>query len=198
MCSITLIFSSYISPNFSLFSIFFYFFFLKDLKFINFIYLIIVSIVLSLPMLYYIFVLDINFMTAGRTPGIEGNSVDFSFNLSNKFLIISTIFFFHLFPIIYVLTDYKKFIYLIKNNLIYILPTYLVLIYFFNYQTYFTGGGIFFQLSQILFDNNILFFLISFFTIVYLYYFASLNKINLSLILIIVFSNIQYTIYNYS
>ena len=135
-------------------------------------------------------------MTAGRTPGMEGSSVDFSFNLSNKFLIISTIFFFHLFPIIYILTDYKKFIHLIKNNIIYILPIYLILIYFFNYQTNFTGGGIFFQLSQILFDNNILFYFISFFTVLYLCYFASLNKINLSLILIIVFSNVQNTIYH--
>ena len=196
LCSITLIFSSYISPNFSLFSIFFYFFFFRDLKFINFSYLIIASVILSLPMLYYIFVLEVNFMTAGRTPGMEGSSVDFSFNLSNKFLIISTIFFFHLFPIIYILTDYKKFIHLIKNNIIYILPIYLILIYFFNYQTNFTGGGIFFQLSQILFDNNILFYFISFFTVLYLCYFASLNKINLSLILIIVFSNVQNTIYH--
>lgn len=196
LCSITLISSSYISPNFSIFAFFFYFFFFRELSLKNFIHLIIVSIILSLPMLYYIFVLDVNFMTAGSTPGVDGSNISFSFNLSDKILIISTIFFFHLFPIIYLLTDYKKFNFFFKKKIIFVLPIYLVLTYFFNYQMNFSGGGIFFQLSNILFNNNILFLCLSFYTFFYFYYFANLNKVNFILLMLIIISNVQNTIYH--
>ena len=60
LCSASIILSSYISPNFSLFSIFFYFIFLKELKLKNFLYLLLVNLIAALPMLYYVFVLDVN------------------------------------------------------------------------------------------------------------------------------------------
>tara|TARA_Y100000389_G_scaffold194377_1_gene224281 strand:+ start:555 stop:1862 length:1308 start_codon:yes stop_codon:yes gene_type:complete len=196
LSAFSLILSAYISPNFSLFAFFTYFFFFKHLRIGNFCSLLIFSAILSIPMFYYIFIMEVNFMTAGRTPGIDGNSIDLSLNFANKFLIISTIFLFHLLPIIYFLTDHKKFIYFMKNRFIYFLPIFIIFVYFFNYQSDFTGGGFFFQLSNLIFDNNNLFYLISFYSLFWLYYFASMSKENFLLIMIMIISNVQNTIYH--
>ena len=194
--ALSLILSSYISPNFSLFAIFFYLFFFKYLSYRSFILLFLLSAILSIPMLYYIFILDVNFMTAGRTPGIEQTSIAFSFNISNKILIISSILFFHLIPTIYFLTDSKQFLQFSKKKMINFIIFFAVVIYFFNYQISFTGGGFFYQLSIYMFNNNIFFYCITFYTLFYIYYISSLSKTNLILLGILIISNIQNTIYH--
>lgn len=192
----SLILAAYISPNFSLFSIFFYFFFFKNLSRRNFILLFLVSVILSIPMMYYIFILDVNFMMAGRTPGPEQSSTAFSFNISNKILIISSIIFFHLIPAIYFLTDNKQFLLFSKKKMINFIIFFAVFIYFFNYQISFTGGGFFYQLSIYMFNNNIFFYCIAFYTLFYIYYISSLSRTNLILLGILIISNIQNTIYH--
>ena len=106
--TISLIVSAYISPNFSLFYIFFIYYFFIRLKFKSFSLIVLFSFAASTPMIYYIYFLDINFITAGRTPGLEGVATSVNFNISNKVLIISSIIFFHLIPILYFLIDYKN------------------------------------------------------------------------------------------
>ena len=194
--ALSLILSSYISPNFSLFAIFLYLFFFKYLSYRSFILLFLLSAILSIPMLYYIFILDVNFMIAGRTPGIEQTSIAFSFNISNKILIISSILFFHLIPTIYFLTDSKQFLQFSKKRMINFIIFFAVVIYFFNYQISFTGGGFFYQLSIYMFNNNIFFYCITFYTLFYIYYISSLSKTNLILLGILIISNIQNTIYH--
>ena len=194
--ALSLILSSYISPNFSLFAIFFYLFFFKYLSYRSFILLFLLSAILSIPMLYYIFILDVNFMTAGRTPGIEQTSIAFSFNISNKILIISSILFFHLIPAIYFLTDSKQFLLFSKKKMINFTIFFGVFIYFFNYQISFTGGGFFYQLSIYMFNNNIFFYCIAFYTLFYIYYISSFSRTNLILLGILIISNIQNTIYH--
>ena len=194
--ALSLILSSYISPNFSLFAIFFYLFFFKYLSYRSFILLFLLSAILSIPMLYYIFILDVNFMIAGRTPGIEQTSIAFSFNISNKILIISSILFFHLIPAIYFLTDSKQFLLFSKKKMINFIIFFAVVIYFFNYQISFTGGGFFYQLSIYMFNNNIFFYCIAFYTLFYIYYISSLSRTNLILLGILIISNIQNTIYH--
>jgi len=194
--ALSLILSSYISPNFSLFAIFLYLFFFKYLSYRSFILLFLLSAILSIPMLYYIFILDVNFMIAGRTPGIEQTSIAFSFNISNKILIISSIIFFHLIPTIYFLTDSKQFLQFSKKKMINFIIFFAVVIYFFNYQISFTGGGFFYQLSIYMFNNNIFFYCITFYTLFYIYYISSLSKTNLILLGILIISNIQNTIYH--
>jgi len=194
--ALSLILSSYISPNFSLFAIFFYLFFFKYLSYRSFILLFLLSAILSIPMVYYIFILDVNFMTAGRTPGIEQTSIAFSFNISNKILIISSILFFHLIPAIYFLTDSKQFLLFSKKKMINFIIFFAVLIYFFNYQISFTGGGFFYQLSIYMFNNNIFFYCIAFYTLFYIYYISSLSRTNSILLGILIISNIQNTIYH--
>tara|TARA_B100000242_G_C43002548_1_gene465800 strand:+ start:42 stop:1298 length:1257 start_codon:yes stop_codon:yes gene_type:complete len=193
---ISIITSSYISPNFSLFYIYFIYYFFQNLKFKEFLFLVLFSFAASAPMIYYVFFLDINFITAGKTPALDEAAKSLSFNISNKILIISSIILFHLIPVLYFLLDYKKIILFLKSNIIFILISFSILAYFFNYQSSFTGGGVFFQLSQILFNNNLIFFIISFFSLSLIIYLSTLHKDNFIFILLLIMSNIQNTIYH--
>jgi hypothetical protein len=193
---ISLVVSSYISPNFSIFFPYFFFFFLKKIKFKELSFLIIFNFLASLPILYYIFILDVNFLAAGKTPNLNNESINFSFNLSNKLMIISSIIFFHLSPILIMNNFFKQFKNFLLKKMIILIPLVLCLIYFFNYQLSFTGGGIFFILSNLLFNNNYLFYIGSFFFISFLLYIASLNINNFFLLTLLIVSNIQNTIYH--
>ena len=194
---ISIIISSYISPNFSLFFIFFIYYFFQKLNLQEFLLLILFSFIASIPMIYYIFFLDINFITAGKTPlGSDSIATSLSFNISNKILIISSIILFHLIPVLYFLLDKKKIILFFKKKIILILISFSILAYFFNYQLAFTGGGFFFQLSQILFNNNLIFFIISFFSFFIIMYLSTLHKDNFILIFLLILSNLQNTIYH--
>ncbi len=193
---LALIISSYISPNFSIFFPYFFFFFLKRFKFFKLKLLICFNFLAALPFLYYIFILDINFLTAGQTPGINGRTVDFDFNFSNKLMLISSIIFFHLSTILAQGKFYKPFFEFLLNKSIILFLSILCLIYFFNYQLSYTGGGIFFALSNLLFDNNYLFFISSIFFIGFITYVGFLNLNNFSLLFILIISNIQNTIYH--
>ncbi len=193
---ISLIISSYISPNFSIFFPYFFFFFLKRFKFFKLKFLLLFNFLAALPFLYYIFILDINFLTAGQTPGLNGQTVDFDFNFSNKLMLISSIVFFHLSTILVQSKFYKPFFEFLLNKSIVLLLLIICLIYFFNYQLSYTGGGIFFILSNLLFDNNYLFFISSIFFIGFVIYVGFLNLNNFFLLSILVISNIQNTIYH--
>lgn len=195
-CIFALIISSYISPNFSVFSVFFYFVFFKNLNFKNFLYIIFFSIILSAPMIYYVFFLDINFIVAGHTPGDKNNILSLDFNIFNKVLLITSIYVFHLLPVIFLSVSKTDFLNFIKKYLILILIFWIIAIYFFDYKVNFTGGGVIFQISRILFENNFAFFVSSFFILAIIGYIVSLSKINFSLLVLSILSNIQNTIYH--
>ena len=194
--SISLVVSSYISPNFSVFFVYFFFFFLKKVKFRELSFLLIFNFLASLPILYYIFILDVNFLAAGKTPGLNNESINFSFNLSDKLMIISSIIFFHLSPIVIMDNFFNQFKSFLDKGFIIIVPLVVCLIYFFNYQLSYTGGGVFFILSNLLFDNNYLFYIGSFFFISFVLYIASLSLNNFFLLTLLIVSNIQNTIYH--
>ena len=149
--SISIVVSSYISPNFLLFAIYFYFFFLKEVRIKNLIPFIIFNLVIALPAFYYLFVLKIFFITAGQTIGLNGQRVGLTFNFADKIMIISSIIFFHLLPILMSMNFHQKLFNYLKKDFLKIFLILLILIYFFNYHIDFTGGGFFFQLSHILF-----------------------------------------------
>ena len=192
----SLVVSSYISPNFSVFFPYFFFFFLKKVKFKELSFLIIFNFLASLPILYYIFILDVNFLTAGETPYLNNESINFSFNLSNKLMIISSIIFFHLSPILLMDNFYDQFKNFLLKKFIILIPLLICLIYFFNYQLSYTGGGVFFILSNLLLDNNYLFYIGSFFFIGFVLYISSFSLNNFSLLTLLIVSNIQNTIYH--
>ena len=194
-CIISLILSSYISPNFSLFIIFYYFYFLKKTSFKNILYSLFFCAVCSIPALFYLFILDINFLIS-NTPAKAAGASALDFNLSNKIMIISTIIFFQLIPFIFNKIFYNEIFNFIKNNFIILILFFLINFYFFDYKIAFTGGGIFFQLSDFIFQNNILFFIFSFISISVIFYFGKQDISNIIFFLLLIMSNIQNTIYH--
>ena len=194
-----LIISSYISPNFSVFFPYFFFSFLKKFNFYKLSLLLIFNFFLALPVFYYVFILDVDFLKAVTTTdpllGINEDA-KFIFNFSDKIMIISSIIFFHLSPIIILNNFYNPFLKFLFNKSIVIFLLLACLIYFFNYQLNYTGGGVFFILSNVLFDNSYLFFILSFLSVGFTMYIASLNFNNFFLISLLIISNIQNTIYH--
>ena len=188
--------ASYISPNFAVFFIFYFYNFFTYYKFsIKIFVILFINIICSLPAYYYLFTMKVFFLSK---PAIGG--VDFlaRINVSNKILIISSIILFYFIPFLMNRDLVSQYF---RNNVIYkkILASSIltiIFIYFFSYEPSFTGGGAFFQLSNMIFDNNILFFIICFLSI---FLFISLWNIdfNNKLILIcLIISTPQLTIYH--
>ena len=194
---ITLAISAYVSPNFSVFSIFFmirfifyYSFFSKQI-----LYLIIINLFLAFPAFYYIFVLDINFLLQSAAIGIDGNETKIFNNLFNDILITFSIIFFYLTPFIFLKIIKINNIFNIKNISISLI-IFLICILNFDYNYSFSGGGIFFKLSNYIFNNNYLFYFISFFAILIICSLISENYINILIFTLIILNNPQYTIYH--
>ena len=191
-----LIISSYISPNFSLFIIYFFYYYYKKINIVKITILSLFCILFALPAIYYIFVLDINFLTAG-TPGYGvGQSISLSFNFSNKILIISSIILFHLTPFLINKEFIVDFINWTKKNLIFVIFFFIINLIFFDYLMRFTGGGFFFQISDYLIKNNSIFYFFSFMSLLLLGYFSRNNLNNLIIFSLLILSNIQNTIYH--
>jgi len=106
-----------------------------------------------------------------------------------------TIILFYLMPFIIVnLIKIKKLIN--YSILLFSAITVIISIKFFDYNLYYTGGGIILHLSQFIFKNNYIFFIISFISI-YLILLLFSNKIeNLIIITLLFLGNPQITIYH--
>ena len=182
--------SSYFSPNFFLFYFFFIYFFLKSLKFNEILIILIFSFFIALPAIYYVFILKIFFFL---TPVTENTQTVLSFNIANKIIIISSMFFFYYLPFLSVTN--KNFNFGAKNLLI-SLSIIGISIFFFNYKSSFTGGGIIFKASNILFKNNYLLYLFSFAGLILLLTMSNKNPRNLALILLLATQNPQLEIYH--
>jgi hypothetical protein len=189
--------SAYISPNFALFSIFYFYKFIIFFKLeINkLIPIILLNLILSVPAFYYIFALDINFLTTAAVLNVEGDTNIFFSNIFNKILIISSITLFYLFP--FLITRIISLNKTIKFNAIIIaLTIFLISMFYFNYTYQLTGGGIIFKFSNFFLNNNILFFIVCFVSILIITNLSNLKFQNFLLFLLILLSNPQITIYH--
>ena len=105
--------------------------------------------------------------------------------------------FFYLIPLIF---RQLKINILIKNfkfsHLFYSIIIFFCCFYFFNYSINFTGGGIFYKLSYLLFNNPYFFFIVSFLSILLILNILKFNLNNFLLIIILIVSNPQLTIYH--
>lgn len=160
--------AAYVRPIYCLFSIFFFY---KIFLFRGFgtqlILFSLFNIILSFPAIYYVFILDNFFFTYANNFFMDPTLVLYSTNI----LISSSIFLFYLLPFIITKID-KNTIGSIKidnKQVSFLLTSFLItifLIYNFNYSiTSLGGGGIFFKASQLIFNNNYLFYFISFFSL---------------------------------
>ena len=183
--------ASYFSPNFSLFAIFFLYYFLKYFNFTKYTYLIILlNLILSLPAVYYVFFLKIYFFLA---PVTEYSQKLIALNPANKILLISSIFLFHFIPFFFISINTI----LLKKNIFFIIvPLFLSSVYFFNYDYNFTGGGIFYKLSNIIFKNNYPFYFIALIGLILIFNLLYNNLNNFLLIIIIFLGNPQLEIYH--
>tara|TARA_Y100000389_G_C17443904_1_gene510397 strand:+ start:311 stop:1558 length:1248 start_codon:yes stop_codon:yes gene_type:complete len=188
--------SSYISPNFSVFSIYFLYFFIKKYKFFSkeLFYIIVYNILLSIPALYYLFILDINFLTKAAVISEKKNLTFFN-NITNQILIIPSIIFFYFLP--FTLTrvinfDFKNII----TKLIISFIIFAICLIYFDYKFGYTGGGIFFKASYSLFENNYLFYLISYISLFFLLILISDIFENYFIFFLLLFSNPQVSIYH--
>ena len=194
---ITLAISAYVSPNFSVFSIFFIirFIFHYSLFSKQILYLVIINLFLAFPAFYYIFVLDVNFLLQSAAIGIEVNEKKIFNNLFNDILITFSIIFFYLTPFIFLKIIKTSNIFNVKNILVSLI-IFLICVINFDYNYSFSGGGIFFKLSNYIFNNNYLFYFISFFSILIICSLISKNYINILIFTLIILNNPQYTIYH--
>ena len=133
----------------------------------------------------------------GETPGsISSETISISFNLSNKILLISSIIFFHFLPFLINRKFLENIIYGKKKNFLIALIFLVGNVIFFNYSINYTGGGVFFQTSNIVFNNNVFFYLVSFFSLLILIHFSDKDLSNLLIFFVLIISNIQNTIYH--
>ena len=189
--SIFLAIASYFSPNFCVFIIFFLFYFIKYFFNSKFIYILfVVNIILSFPAIYYVFFLKIYFFL---TPATNETNTFIIFNPANKILLISSIFLFHYLPIsFFIRKNFKE----LKNCFFIILPIFLCSVYYFNYSNNFTGGGVIFKASNIIFGNNYLLYSFSLFGLLLIYNLCYKNFNNFLLIFLIFLNNPQLEVYH--
>ncbi len=193
---IFLILSSYVSPNFSVFALYFFFHFIQKEKYILIIKYLIFCGILSLPAFYYLFILDVNFLTAS-TPGVSAEeTIALSFNFANKILIISSITLFHLLPFLFNKSIFYEFKKITNLNLFFFFLIFLISLFYFDYSLNYTGGGVFFQTSLYLFNNNYFFYFVSFMSMFILCFLSNKNLNNFLIFFILVISNLQNTIYH--
>ena len=186
--------ASYISPNFSVFSIFYFYFFFKKYGLGKKIfYIALINILLSLPAIFYLLSLDTIFLMNTAVPTGNINNLQI-FNFSNKILIICSIVLFYAFP--FLITKSINLDYLNIKIIILSFIVTLFLGYFFDYNYNLTGGGIFFKFSYFLTKNNYLFFLVCFFSLLFVLNLMKIEFRNSILIVLLILSNPQYTIYH--
>jgi hypothetical protein len=189
--TIFLAIASYFSPNFCIFVLFFIFYFTKYFFNTRLIYILFcINIILALPAIYYVFFLKIYFFLTPATNEINKFII---FNPANKILLISSIFLFHYLPIFFfVKSNFKE----LKKYFFIILPIFFISIFYFNYSNNFTGGGIFFKASNIIMNNNYLFYAFSLIGLLLLCHLSYKNFNNFFLIVLIFFNNPQLEVYH--
>ena len=147
-------------------------------------------------MFVYIFIMGVDFLSSGGTPALDNQSFSFNYNFANKILLISSIIFFHLLPVLIWKKHFINFLSFFKKNIMVIFVISGILIYFFNYKIEYTGGGVFFHLSNLFFENNYLFYIISIISLSFVLYLCKLNIKNSLFFFILILTNIQNTVYH--
>jgi len=193
-----LILSSYIYPSFAVFFLYFFFHIFQKFKFSKYLFfLLFYSLILSIPAIYYFFENDV----LSRFNASQGLSVSHSqsLNLSNKIMIISTMFLFFILPIINLKETFLGFTKINYQIFLIIFLFSIINIYFFNFpfvEGGAWGGGFFHKFSNMFFDNNLIFYIIFILSILTIYSVLLKTWNNYSLLILLIIFNPQFTIYN--
>lgn len=181
-CFFYLMLSAYVRQNFSLFILFYIYHLFLNSEFKFFFVVFIFNLILSIPILYYLFYYDhISYYLANNST----NKIDYSLN----FLICLNLFLFYLIPFIVSKAIIKKILFKIKFNFkeILLLFFFIFIINYFitDYSTPINGigGGVFYKLFVKYLNIPELFFLFSIISLVLLFCFFDKKISNLILII---------------
>ena len=193
-----LILSSYIYPSFGIFYLYFFSHMLFKFKFSKYlIFLLIYSLILSIPAAYYVFENDM----ISSFNNSQGLSISYSqaLNLSNKIMIIATMFLFFVLPVVNFKETFFDFQKINYQVFLMIFLFSIINIYFFNFP-YIDGGawggGFFHKFSNMFFNNNLVFFTAFILSILIIYSILLKNWNNYLLLILLILFNPQFTIYN--
>ena len=184
--------SAYFTPNFSIFAFYFIFYFLRYFKFSRHsIILILTNIILSLPAIFFLVSKDFYLFKHEIDYVKQNYTIYDTINISNKIIIITSIIFFFFIPLI----KFEK----IKSKIfsskdLYLIIFILINLYFYNFSKG-LGGGLFYHLSNILSGGPILLFAIFIISLFIFKKHQLFNFNNFFLFFIIIFYNVQSTIY---
>ena len=174
--------SCYLRPIYCIFSIYFLVVYFIDFKLKKkFIFFILTNLFLAFPAFYYIFIL-----------GVDKWIFTYLFreNIITPISLGSTLIFFYLFPFFIKDILKKKNEFFNFKNLFIFGIVFILLLFFFSYEREYSGG-IFYRLSNVVFNNNITFFIISSLSLLILFLIfgkkTSFKNIDI-LIIIILFS----------
>lgn len=186
--------ASYVTPNFSVFAIFFlYKFFLKFNVSKNFFYIVILNCLLATPAFIYYFINDFYFFEVT----VREIDLNVKLNFFNKIVIILSLIFFYYIPLLNREIIRKLLNSLKEINKHYVLILFfLISVYFFNFPSGNFGGGIFYHLSQFIFDNNIIIFVVFFLAILLFKEAKLINFNNLLIFFCLILYNLQVSIYH--
>ena len=176
--------SCYLRPIYCIFSIYFLIVYFINFKFKKeFIFYILTNLFLAFPAFYYIFIL-----------GVDKWIFTYLFreNIITPISLGSTLIFFYLFPFfIKDILKKKNEFFNLKNLFIFGL-IFILLLFFFNYERDYSGG-IFYRLSNVIFNNNITFFIISSLSLLILFlFFGKKNSFkNIDILIIIILFSLE-------
>jgi len=178
--------ATYCRQYFAVFFIYFLFIYFQNLNKRSFINLFIICTATSLPVLYYVYL----FPSLLTEQHISFNSIKY-FLLGNSSMMSV-----YLMPFFFINIIYKK-IKCDKNILISILSSFVIvfILTLLFKPVPWQGGGVIHKLSNVLFGNNLLFFISSFFTFLIFIYLILENKINSILVIILLFMFFSFQTY---
>jgi hypothetical protein len=155
--------AAYMRPNYSLFGIYFFIRYYFDLNIsYKLLFYIFINILLSFPAIYYIFVINADLVGAFLFRGEDNVLLDFTLSaFVNQFSIILTILFFYSIPfmLLNIRQSFRMSNFKVENYVFSIIFLFL-LIFYFDYNFPY-GGGFFYRLSNLIFENNYLFYIFS-------------------------------------
>jgi len=195
LSTILIIIAAYIHPPLGLFNIFYLIYFYLNLNFKKILIIITLNILFIIPVIIFLSKNGLFFFHK-----MEGENVNIftTLNLFNKIIIISTIIFYYLIPCINPFHLFKEIMQKINlNKLLIFLIITLIFSKFFNYDfTFIHGGGYVHKLSYILLGNYQILYAIFFISLIVFFVIFNNNFKNYLIYILIIVSNIQYTIYN--
>ena len=146
--------SAYISPNFSVFSIFFLTIFISNYGLFSkkIFIIILLNLILAFPAFYYLLIIDVNFLLKSAAIGIQENERIIFNNIFNDVLITFSIILFYLIPFLFFKVIRIDNILILKNIFISIL-IFSACVFNFDYNYFYSGGGIFFKMSNFFFSK---------------------------------------------